>query len=128
MTTSLSMVVEAAHVDNANRIFRALTDPFGNSLDESPDPGATFSIPLSPSGAPNATHYGTLATGTVAQAVHDILLNGLPQDIDWTMWNLTAQKANQAWNTISFKAADTWDFQQEWSGFLSQRGVKKIEE
>lgn len=126
MTTSLSMVVEAAHADNANRIFRAITLPWDEPLDAAPDPGRTFSIPLSPDGTPRATHYGTLATGYVAQAVHDILLNGFPTGIDWPAWNLTENKASQAWNTIGFEAKESLDLQADWSSFLTGKSLKKV--
>lgn len=128
MTTALAILVAAPHRDNANRIFRALKDPFGHSLDGAPDPGRTFSIPLSPDGAPSPTHYGTLATGVVAQVVHDIMLNGFPTDIDWSAYSLTAQQAQQAWNTFKFQSSESWDFSAVWATFMQGQGLKKIED
>lgn len=132
-TSSLAAIVEAPHRDNINRVFRALTFPPGSPLagiplDESPDPGATFSVPLSPSGTPNPTHYGAFFTGDTAEVVNQIILGGFPTDIVWADFNLTAQKAQQAWNTLEITAADSDDISGDWSDFINGKGIKKIDD
>lgn len=126
-TTSLAMAVQAPHVNNANRIFRALKDQFGNTLDGSPDPGRTFSIPLSPTGTGNPTHWGAMATGSVAQVIHNILLAGFPTGINWSQFNLTQQQANQAWNAIAFDSKSGWEFRADWTAFMGRNNFRRIE-
>lgn len=131
-TSSLVVTVQASHKDNANRIFRALTFPVGSplagiSLDEAPDPGATFSIPLGPVSGNTITHWGAFFTGSTAEVVNAIVLNGFPQGIDWPAFNLTANKAQQAWNTLEISAAESDDIHGDWSNFINGKGIKRIE-
>lgn len=126
-TPSLAAIVQAPHRDNANRIFRALTLPWGEPIDGAPDPGRTFSIPLGPQGGNSISHYGAFFTGTVAGIVQGIVLDGFPQGIDWPAFNLTAQKAQQAWNTLEIGAAESDDIAGDWSAFINGKGISRIE-
>lgn len=96
MRAPLGMIVSVMHRDDANRLMRAL------GRDECPDPGRTFSIPMSPTRTPVATHYG-------ASTWDDELLtmlegNSLPA-VDWVAFGLTATKAQAALDAIKYRTA-----------------------
>lgn len=92
----LGMLVSVTHRDDANRLMRAL------GRDEYPDPGRTFSVPMSPTRTPAATHYGASTWDDELLAILES--RSLPA-VDWAAFGLTATKAQAALDAIRYRTA-----------------------
>ncbi|MCF6315430.1 MAG: hypothetical protein COB39_07505 [Marinosulfonomonas sp.] len=109
---SLSLLVPAAQVDDANRLMRA----FGR--DASSDPGSTFVVELSPEGTGAATFY---AAHTQDPELLEILGLDNPPKTDWALYHLTEERAQIAFNAIK---CETDGF----NTMLAAHGLARVEQ
>jgi len=95
---SVSMIVPAAQQVSINRLFRAIGE------DGSPDPGATFSIPLHEVGEEPVIaygcHYGPFCPLAKKVFFEGLAAGNLPTGITWGDYNLTEQEAQDAIDSI----------------------------
>lgn len=92
----LGMLVSVTDRDDANRLMRAL------GRDEAPDPGRTFSLPMSPTAAPVATHYGA---STWDDDLLQILQSGVLPAVDWAAYGLDQTRAQAALDAIRYRSS-----------------------
>ncbi len=117
-TKSLSMIVPAPQRDDCNRLMCAL------GRDDTPLPGRTFSVEMSPNAKGNATHYGC---HTYDDALGDLLDKGtVPGNIDWAKFGLTENAARQAFLAIRYVSVFGRESVANYTALEIVEGLKRI--
>lgn len=117
---SLSLIVSDAKRADANALMWAL----GRQDNPASARTQTFSVDMSPSRTPTATHWG-------AHTYDDALLSivqskVLPSGINWSAFGLTQTRAQQALDAIRFAAHDNQNANANFDALAGAQGVGRM--
>lgn len=118
MRKSASLAVTASLRDKANRLACAMR---WDHL-----PGDTFSVPLSPSGSGEPTHFSchALVTDEFLAMLSGAASGNMPKDVDFGAFDLTAEEVEHVASIMVSRISA----ENEWQKFLDENGLKVIRE
>ena len=120
MRYAVASIVTAAQRADADRLMWA--------LGYQPDPAtgaSTYSVPLSPTGAEPATHYGCNAQAADVVFADTLAGRKMPVSTELGRRGLTAKRAADAAAALTAEQLDTRSF--AWPALLARLGLKRIE-
>ncbi len=121
MADSLSLTLPAAKQSDGNAVMEALLISLGGKTGCGAN---TFSVGLSPGGAPGATHYGC---HTYDDDLGDIVASGtLPGGITWANYGLNQGQAQAALSAMAFSSVAGNASVVNFTAHASGQGVERI--